>query len=218
MSFYCLRATDLFDLECKYEVSYWYVVKNVKNCYVKNMNIEKPFAKIESVNGDRYAELTSVVGFWVDGQTCHYTPQSIAHFFPNLKAFGIQNSGLRKLTMYDLAPFPELVRIVFSHNKLEFLDTELLKYNTKVQSITIKDNYLATIDSKVFANLPLSHLEIELECFSKNCESSSCVNEVKKGLKNNCAHNFSKLLAYVAELEKSVHICEKNLQERAQLN
>lgn len=211
-----LQMVAAFDLQCDFIKSSWYKIGEVKNCYAKNLKLNSQYSYIESVNGDSSAKHNDILGFWIDGQTCAFSPQRISFFFPNLQAFGIKDSGLRRLSKFDLAPFPELVRIHFSGNKLEHIDADLFKFNTKVESITITDDHLTFIEPTMFDNLPkLTNLNVELKCFSLKCQSASCIGDVKKGLQENCSNikvqDYSRLLTYIIEVETSLRTCESEL-------
>lgn len=138
-------------------------------------------------------------------------PKDIAKFFPKLTAFGISKSGLKVITSADLEPFPELVRLAFYGNKLAYIESDLFKHNTKLQSISLTDNHVFLIDAEFLNPLTiLSYAQIEFKAFKQTCESSGCIGDIKKQLKskypteNNSKDIFGSI-AYVKNLEASLN-------------
>lgn len=188
VSFHLLLAFgNSFNMECDYVSSGWYIVGNVKNCYVRNVTIRSPDQFVDSVNGDSKTILEDVLGFWIENEICHYIPQKIVAFMPNLKAFGLSNSELKTISKFDLAPFPELIRLAFYKNKLEYIDGDVFSLNTKIQSINLEDNNLLVINGPILKPLKLLNQVIfVLPCLSSKCEYSGCVPEMISELKAKC--------------------------------
>lgn len=207
-----LQAISSFDLVCDYEESSWLAVGMIKNCYAKKLNILSP-ETITSVDGE-VTKHNDIPGFWVDNEICHYVPKEIAQFFPELRAFGIARSGLQIITSADLEPFPELVRLALFGNKLAYIEHDLFKHNTKLQSVGLKDNNVVLIEAE-FLN-PLNQLyyaEIEFQCLKQTCEFSSCIGYIKEQLKSNCpSESVFGSISYVKNLEKS--LIESKIQKK----
>lgn len=176
-----------FDMFCEYVNSAWYIVGNVKNCYARNLTLKTSGQFIDSVNGDTTTILDDVFGFWVENEVCHYIPQKIVAFMPNLKALGLSNSGLRTISKFDLAPFPELIRIGLYGNQLEYIDGDLFSLNTKIQSINLEDNNLLIINGPILKPLKLlNYVTFKLQCLQSACEYSGCIPEIIEKFSRNC--------------------------------
>ncbi|XP_037049120.1 uncharacterized protein LOC119083506 [Bradysia coprophila] len=207
-----LTFVETFDMQCDYVNSGWYIVGNIKNCYARNLTVDGPDQFVDSVNGDTTTILEDVLGFWVQNQVCHYIPQKMVAFMPNLKAFGLSNSGLKTISKFDLAPFPDLIRIAFYGNQLEYIDGDLFTLNTKIQSINLEDNNLLIINGPVLKPLLfLNYVAFKLPCFNKKCEHSGCIPEIKMRFSEKCEFDsiYPGFTKYFKSLKRTVEICNR---------
>lgn len=186
--FVSVESTNVVDFQCKFEQVGWHFVPDVKNCYGRKVDIRVKNVEIETINGDNSTKDSVVEGLWIENEIVQYFPKGIANFFPNLKAFGIQKSELKEITKFDLAPFPDLVRFMSVHNQLEFVESDLFMYNSKIKSVSLVDNKLFIIGHDVF--LPtnqLIELQFEVACLNRKCENGGrCLENLKSDLKKNC--------------------------------
>ncbi len=199
-----------FNMLCDYVQSGWYLVGKVKNCYAKNVTIRSPDQFVDSVNGDDKTILEDIMGFWIENEICHYIPQKIVAFMPNLKAFGLSNAQLRTISKFDLAPFPELVRVAFYKNKLEYIDGDLFTLNTKIQSINLEDNNLLIINGPVLKPLKfLNYVAFVLPCLNKKCEYSGCIPEINIEFSEKCEFDsiYPGFTKYFKSLKRVVDTC-----------
>ncbi|KAJ6647838.1 hypothetical protein Bhyg_03061 [Pseudolycoriella hygida] len=203
---------NALDLECEYVNSNWYIVGTVKNCYARNVTIQSPDQLVDSVNGDNKMTLEDVIGFWVENEICHYIPQKIVAFMPNLKAFGLSNAGLRTISKFDIAPFPDLVRLALYGNKLEYIDGDLFSLNTKIQSLNLEDNNLLVINGPILKPLKfLNQIIFVLPCLNIKCEYSGCVPEVNKEFSEKCEFDsiYPGFTKYFKSLKKVTENCNR---------
>lgn len=210
--YFLLGPGDTLNMECEYVESSWYIVGNVKNCYARNLTIQTADQIVDSVNGDKKKILEDVVGFWIENEICHYIPQKIVAFMPNLKAFGLSNSELKTITKYDLAPFPELIRLAFHGNKLEYIDGDVFTLNTKIQSINLEDNNLLIINGPILKPLPiLNHIVLDLPCLKDNCEVSGCIANVRTQFSEKCEFDliYPGFTKYFKSLKRTVDNCNR---------
>lgn len=201
-----------FNLECDYIESGWYIVGNIKNCYARHLTIKSPDQFVDSVNGDNKTILEDVVGFWVENEVCHYIPQKIVAFMPKLRAFGLSNAGLRTISKFDIAPFPELIRFALYGNKLEYIDGDLFTFNTKIQSLNLEDNNLLIINGPILKPLTfLNHVVFVLPCLINKCEYSGCVPEIKIQFSEKCEFDsiYPGFTKYFKAIKRSAEVCNR---------
>lgn len=187
-----LQSASAINFKCEYVKSSWYVVGDIINCYGKQVDIRVPQTEIESINDNDTSVDSSVKGFWIENEVTHYLPKNIEKFFPALTAFGVSKSGLKELTKFDLQPFPELKRIAFYGNQLEYLEADVFMYNKKISSISLTDNNLFIIGHDIFEPLKeLYYAQVEIRCQNTKCESGrSCFDNLTRDLKKNCPSDF----------------------------
>lgn len=203
---------DSFNLKCDFIDSGWYMVGNVQNCYTRNLTIETPDQFVDSVNGDNKAILEDVHGFWVENEICHYIPQKIVAFMPNLKAFGLSNAGLRTISKYDIAPFPELIRLALYGNKLEYIEGDLFSLNTKIQSLNLEDNNLLIINGPILKPLMLlNYIVLTLPCLNNKCEYSGCIPKIKMRFTEKCEFDsiYPGFTKYFKSIKRAAEICNR---------
>lgn len=212
-SFHLLLALgNPFNMDCEYVSSGWYIVGNVKNCYARNLTIENPDQFVDSVNGDSKTILEDVIGFWVENEICHYIPQKIVAFMPNLKAFGLSNSQLKTISKFDLAPFPELIRLSFYGNNLEYIDGDVFTLNTKIQSINLEDNNLLIINGPILKPLMFLHqVKFVLPCLNYKCEYSGCIPKIKTLFSEKCEFDsiYPGFTKYFKSLKRTIDSCDR---------
>lgn len=104
-------------------------------------------------------------------EICHFVPQTVAESFGSqIRAFGIQNSVLKKISNKDLRQFGDsLEYLKLNSNYLANLEFGLFQYNPNLKSINLSSNQLKSIPYQCFYNLPfLSEVEILYNpCMSK---------------------------------------------------
>lgn len=212
ISFHILATfIDCFNLECDYVDSTWYIVGKVKNCYARNLTIISPDQIVDTVKGST-AILDDILGFWVENEICHYIPQKLVAFMPKLKAFGLSRSGLRTISKFDIAPFPELIRFSLFGNDLEYIDGDLFAHNTKIQSINLEDNNLLIINGPILKPLKfLNQVIFVLPCLKNNCEYSSCIPEMLREFKEKCQFEsiYPGFIKYFKSIKSASEICNE---------
>lgn len=109
---------------------------------------------VVSVNGDHMSGKSNAN---VEGLNIYNEvglPRNIAQFFPNLKALELKKVGLKTISAADLQPFPQLMHFEAWGNKLTSLDSDLFKFNPKVQFIGLNENLIANVGANFFSYLP----------------------------------------------------------------
>lgn len=173
------NVASSFDLKCEFKMDSWRVVRSIKTCYAKGLDIRSPQINIEKVN-QKSEPATKIKGFFVKNEVCHYIPKGIAELFPALTAFGIVNSGLKEISKADLENLTELVRFVSKDNEMEYLDDGIFDLNIKLESVTLTGNKIIFIGFSIFKTLPkLTYARMTYICFNVTCSSRySCEEEL----------------------------------------
>lgn len=203
------------NLKCDYIDSEWYITGTIKNCYARLLDIRTPQPLIESINHDNTSTFRDVKGFWIENEVSFYVPHRIADFFPDLTAFGIQNSGLKEITKFDLEPLRHIIRLALYSNKLQYLETDLFFYNKELKSITLFDNNLMVVGENIFNSLPqLSLAELKIRCIDKKCDSRrGCFQDMSRDLKNFCQSDL-----VIEEFKTKIQILENDLKRAKKEN
>lgn len=161
--------------------------------------------EIKTINGNNETNDISVLGFWIDKEIIHYLPRNIDNFFPALTAFGLKDTGLTELSKLDMKQFPELIRASFYGSQLDFLESDVFIYNTKLKSLTLIDNDLFIIGHDVFEPLTqLSYVQIEIKCVHKTCKDEGvCLQNLRSDFRENCESDTS-IYREIKRLEKEL--------------
>lgn len=184
---------------------------NYDVCYVKQLNCTSSGKIVKSVN-EVNTVLANITVFHVQDQTCHYIPQKIADFLPNLKTINVIDSGLKTISQSDLAPFPKLTRIHLAGNQLEYIDGDLFSRNTEIRYVTLEDTKLNIINGPILASLKkLNYIRINLTCFEDECGLSNCIPKITKLFTENCEFDskYPGVRKYFQELKNSAESCKK---------
>lgn len=175
------------NLECEFIRSEWFDVGELDNCYARNIEVRDPLVKVDSINGNGSQVLSYVKGFWIEKEVVEFLPESLGKFLPSLLAFGMDNTGLKRLSKLNLQPFTAIQRFAFYRGELEYLESDLFTYNKNLQSISLTDNNMLIIGHSIFDHLPqLYSVQVKLRCIDVSCENKKCLPEVQMKLKKYC--------------------------------
>ncbi|CAG9811098.1 unnamed protein product [Chironomus riparius] len=136
-------------------------------------------------------------GLTINDVNCFYSIEKNFQFFPkdldkifnNLEGIVIANAHIKEVHQNDLKPFTKLVHLGLHVNEIEIIDEDLFKFNPNLKMISLRDNKIKQIHSKVFDNLP--HLvKLRLlgnQCIDKDSElSSKSAGDIIKLVKLQC--------------------------------
>ncbi|CAG9810614.1 unnamed protein product [Chironomus riparius] len=205
-----LELSASTSIECEYGTENWKILKNVYFCYVNNNPsiTTRESAAITSISGTHQSGKTNsdVGGFAVYSKTINYFPRGLETFFKNIKAIQIDNCNLKEVHQEDLKPFPKLIELHLTSNKLEVLEEDLFDFNPDLEFIHFWDNKIVHIEPNVFDHLSkLSYLYLLYNsCIDKKAKNSTSeVKNVIQAAKSQCINSeFSSLKTQLESLEK----------------
>lgn len=76
-------------------------------------------------------------------------PKGIGSMFPSLKSISLENGNLFRITKEDLKQFPDALILVYSYNNIQYLETDLFIYNTKIEGAYFTNNKIIQISPKL---------------------------------------------------------------------
>ncbi|CRK91377.1 CLUMA_CG005050, isoform A [Clunio marinus] len=182
-----IQLSNGYDFTCEWYPAKWRALGELKNCYGRQISILNPKTIIESVNGDKDSTYDDIEGFWIENEVVNYVPEKVTTFLPNIKAFGIDNCGLKIITKDDLKPFTKLIRFEVHRNELQYLESDLFTYNKELKFVTVFDNNLMVVGDAILKPLPeLTQTQFEIRCLQRLCISRSCVVGMQKQIHDHC--------------------------------
>lgn len=183
-----VQSITAIAFKCEFVQVGWKFVPDAKTCAGKNVDIKMRNVEIEMINDKSSAKDLSVDAFWIEKQVVHYLPKGIEKFFPNLKSFEIKKSELKEISKFDLSPFPELIRLASESNQLEFVESDLLMYNSKIRYVSFIDNKLFIIGHDLFEpTTNIVYVLIQIGCLKTKCETGrNCLENVFSDMRKNC--------------------------------
>ena len=108
-----------------------------------------------------------------------YFPQGLAQIFPFLKLVTIDNCGLKAITRDDLIGLENLEAIIVTNCQLHFLPSNLFVGFTKLKWVDFSNNKIECLDSKMLKMLETNQLEHV--SFLKNPKISSFFDQATSG-------------------------------------
>lgn len=112
----------------------------------------------------------NVVRLSINNQICYFIPLDTDKFFPNLETLRIWSSGLKKLDLSDIKGFEHLRELILSLNDIEYLDSNLFKFNKKIIKIDLNRNKLKSVGLALLSSLRvITHVNFNYnECIDAN--------------------------------------------------
>lgn len=140
------------------------MIGNSYTCQIRNFNVTLQNQSITKVSGSHYARSTdqNVRAFEISSQICHFLPQRIKNFFPNIELLQVRGSRLKRISKKDLQSFPNLLVLHLHANDLESLDNDLFSFNPQLVRIDFRHQNLKLVGYKIFdslANLKLADFQ-----------------------------------------------------------
>lgn len=155
-------------IRCQYQsvATFASVIGSHYKCYTRKVDIKNPDEVIEGIDGTHEDGKSSddVKSISIFEATCYYFPKGLEKIFKNIQDITVYNSGLKTITRDDLRPFPDLKALSLENNKITSLDSNLFEFNTKLNRIKLRGNFLSTVAAGVFDPLSdLAELSISYE-------------------------------------------------------
>ncbi len=173
------------DIQCRYHYETdWIFIDGVYHCDLNvNLTIPNPYTEITSVSGVHVDNNSNaqVVGFRAKEIIMHYLPHGSEKYFDAEKIIfmNIHATGLKEIHQIDLAPFTKMKFLSLWDNDLEVIESDLFKFNPKLECIALGYNKIKFIDGNVFGDL--KHLQ-SLFLKYNDCISKEAVQDVFKVL------------------------------------
>lgn len=171
LSLFFLPPLYAVRIYCEYKFISWPIIGNVYTCQIRNLNVTQQNDSIVKVSGDHLQprlNYNHVRALEIRGQTCHFLPQRIKNFFPNLDLLRIVNSRLKVITQADLKPLSKLRVVQMNGNQLTTLDNDLFDFNQDLTRVDFRSQKLKLIGYNIFNKL--EHLAVA------DFQFSGCVN------------------------------------------
>lgn len=93
------------------------------------------------------SEMTEVVK--ITGHRFETHPRGIGSQFPSITNFTLSNGKLWRLIKEDLKYFPNILYMDYRSNEIQYLETDLFIFNSKVESINLHSNHITQISRLV---------------------------------------------------------------------
>jgi hypothetical protein len=124
----------------------------------------------------------------------HFMPQGLSNVFDKLQGLEFVHSKLKVIRLKDMRAHIHLEYLNLRGNDLECIDGDVFTYNFKLKFISLADNKIRRIDTKMFQNL-LHIQQFYLNgnyCYSYKANNKNEVNGMKEALKLYCAPLYNK--------------------------
>jgi Leucine rich repeat len=135
-------------------VSYRYYSNFLSACDIKKVVVTDKNTTIESLE-----VLSKSVHFdeirAIEFQSCfmYYLPRGLEKFKPDLMILFVLYSHMREIHQADLKVFPALESLSLNGNKIQVLEADLFKFNTKLRIFSIFHNHIRHVDPSIFSHL-----------------------------------------------------------------
>lgn len=129
-------SSDAVFFECDYEETTWSPIPNAYTCVAEVVSTANKL-ELEKIKGDHDEGKTNddVVFLYIYNQKLEKIPNNLNKFFPNVKVLEWNNSNLKSLSAEDLKQYPELITFSSYYNDIVTLESDVFKYNPKLQWI-----------------------------------------------------------------------------------
>ena len=131
------------------------MIGNSYSCLVRNLNLTQPDDSIVKVSGEHLPRLNHnhIKALEFRAQNCHFLPQRIKNFFPNLELLRVVNSRLKVIAQNDLKTLTKLRVLQMNGNHLTNLDSDLFDSNLDLVRIDFRSQKLKLIGYNIFDKL-----------------------------------------------------------------
>jgi len=180
------------NVECEYEKKTWDVFSPYYCDVQNNVNVVlNEGLTINSALGTHNNGMNNndVTCFIASSKNFQFFPKDLDKIFNNLEGIVIADSNIREVHQSDLRPFTNLVQLGLHINKIEIIEEGLFEYNTYLKVISLRNNKIKQIHSKVFNNLSqlVTLRLLDNQCINKDSQlNSTAVTETIKHAKIQC--------------------------------
>lgn len=188
LAVFSIQTANSVIFECKFETATWPNIKNVYSCDVQIITADDK-EDIVTVTGDHAkGKDNGDVKFLNIGLEIGNIPTNIGNTFKKLKGVQFWYAGLQSISKDDIKQFSELEIFSVHGNKLEFLDGDLLKHNSKFKWIDFRNNSISQIGPNLLKSLKdLDAIFLSGNiCIDRDAESSKTIKELIEQLPSLC--------------------------------
>ncbi|KAL7013027.1 hypothetical protein ACKWTF_015158 [Chironomus riparius] len=191
-AFFILTDAVLLNVKCSYYFNVWEVISPY-TCVVQN-SINVVLSEgliINSATGSHDSRMNNndVTSFQASDKKFQFFPKELDKIFNNLEGIVISNAQIKEVSQSELKPFTKLVHLSLHVNEIVVIAEDLFKFNPNLKMISLRDNKIKQIHSKVFDNLPhLVTLRLSKnQCIDKDSKSSpTAVQDTIRQVKLQC--------------------------------
>lgn len=160
-------------------------------CQAEGLRVFRSNSRITQVTGRHMSGKSNadVTSFNIAFQETKYLPMGFMSFFPNLRTFFVNSSGLKFFTKEDMRDATNLRKIFVNFNDVEELASDTFEGFNKLETFEMHDNKLRMIGAGIFDSIS----SLKFVNFRKN----SCINkyyprdmgfdEMKQEIRQKCA-------------------------------
>lgn len=160
-----------------------------------------------------------VRAFEIRREVCHFLPQRIKNFFPNIEVLQVQNSKLQALTQADLKPLTKLRVLLINANQLTSLENKLFSFNPELVKIEFKHQKLRLVGYNILDGLnKLALADFQSSgCISFYAQNGKQgIDELKKEIRINC-QPIDELIDEGNSLKERIEMLESGLGSKGKL-
>lgn len=182
-------ASNSINIDCHFFLSPFGKNSEIYQCDTKSLNVEAP-SIVSNISGAHLdgKKNSDVERLKIENQVCHFMPSGFDSFFPNLKSLRIVSTGLKKISLQDLKPFPLLEFIEIYANDVSSLQTDIFSSTLRLTSINFQDNKINKIGRDLLA--PLKHLRKAHFngnlCISQRADEPDKIKDLQEKLNKEC--------------------------------
>ncbi|CRL01863.1 CLUMA_CG015236, isoform A, partial [Clunio marinus] len=189
------------DLVCEFRYWNWLEIGSEYTSTISSSSIQEPNTIIQKINGKHLDGKSDkdVESIWFSNTTVNYFPQGLNKIFPNLKAVGIHNCGLKSITRRDLDGLENIQILWCSKNKIASLPDNLFRNMNKLNAISFRDNDLQFMSSEVL--MPILKNGLKLVDFRRNrsIDAVYCDSSYTQKINGNKVDSLVQLMAMIFE-------------------
>jgi hypothetical protein len=213
-----ISSTSAIRIFCEYKSLVWPVIGYAYTCQVKNFNLTQPDDSIVKVSGNHLHGMNynNVKALEIRGQTCHFLPQRIKNFFPNLELLRVVNSQLTVISQNDLKPLTKLRVVQMNGNRLTNLYNDLFDFNHNLIRVDFRSQRIKLIGYNIFDNLRKLSLADFQNCGCIDYMAESGTKGVEE-LKKEISKFTVKLGAFIAQALNYFHFLQESTANQSKI-
>lgn len=165
------HGTPYVELDCKFRDVTYNTVGTLFTCDHKSTTrFEKSGTMIYRMNAENFENKTNdkVFAFNSFNGGFEKFPRNLNEIFPRLKAIRIFKGFLTEISQQELRKFPELEHLDLDENKIQVIEVDLFKFNTRIKIIWLGNNTLKSFEVESMKKLNhLKQIDARPNCTSK---------------------------------------------------